>query len=45
MDVTIGSDLERAGEENYFYYRPGSDASIIVQAAVDYLKAKTEEEP
>lgn len=35
----VGSDPERAGEENYFYVRPGCDASIIVQAAVDYIEA------
>ena len=37
--VIIGSDLDIAGDENYFYYRPGSDASIIFQAAQDYIEA------
>lgn len=41
--VIIGSDLERAKDVNYFYYEPGTDASTVVQAAVDYLKAKMEE--
>ena len=35
--VMIGSDPDRMGEENYFYYEPGSDASIIFQVAIDYL--------
>lgn len=39
FDAIIGFDADRAGEENYFYVRPGSDASIIVQAAIDYVEA------
>ena len=41
--VMIGSDPERMGEENYYYYEPGSDASIIFQAAIDYLDSVEEE--
>ncbi len=41
--VIIGTDRERAGDVNYFYYEPGTDASLVVQSAVDYLEAKMEE--
>ncbi len=34
----IGSVEACAGVENYFYVRPGGDASIVVQAAVDYVE-------
>ena len=38
-DVIVGFNPKRAGEENYFYVRPGGDASIVVKAAVDYIEA------
>ena len=39
FEAIVGFDPDRAGEENYFYVRPGGDASIIVQVAVDYVEA------
>ena len=35
----VGSDKEHSGDENYFYVRPEEDASIVLQAAVDYVNA------
>ena len=41
--VIIGTDRERAGDVNYFYYEPGTDASIVFEAAMDYMKGITDE--
>ena len=35
-DVIVGSKKHRIGEEGYFYYEPGTDATTIIQAALDY---------
>ena len=37
MDSIIGFDETRSEEENYFYIREEEDASIIIQATLDYL--------
>lgn len=41
--VIIGSDLERAGDENYFYHEPGTDATPIFEQAMKYFETVSDD--